>query len=43
MLSALQQEAEVVDLRIEEPAIEDVVRRMYAGQLDAAPGERTGT
>lgn len=33
VLTAIQQEADVVDLRIEEPAIEDVVRRMYAGRL----------
>ena len=40
VLTALQAEVDVVDLRIEEPAIEDVVRRMYAGQLVAGPDER---
>jgi ABC-2 type transport system ATP-binding protein len=35
VLTAIQAEADVVDLRIEEPAIEDVVRRMYAGRLGA--------
>ena len=33
VLSAVQAEVEVVDIRIDEPAIEDVVRRMYAGEL----------
>jgi ABC-type uncharacterized transport system ATPase subunit len=26
--------ADIVDVRIDEPAIEDVVRKVYAGQLD---------
>ena len=33
VLTAVQAEADVVDIRIDEPAIEDVVRRMYAGEL----------
>ena len=33
VLSAVQAEVDVVDIRIDEPAIEDVVRRMYAGEL----------
>jgi ABC-2 type transport system ATP-binding protein len=33
VLTAVQAEVEVVDIRIDEPAIEDVVRRMYAGEL----------
>ncbi|MDM7853554.1 ABC transporter ATP-binding protein [Cellulomonas alba] len=35
VLAAVQAEADVVDLRIDEPAIEDVVRRVYAGELGA--------
>jgi ABC-2 type transport system ATP-binding protein len=42
VLSAVQTEAEVVDLRIDEPAIEDVVRRMYAGELRADSPEPPG-
>jgi len=37
VLTSVQSEAAVVDLRIDEPAIEDVVRKIYAGQLEA-PG-----
>jgi viologen exporter family transport system ATP-binding protein len=41
VLTAVQSELEVVDLRIKEPAIEDVVRRVYAGQLIAGPDNGT--
>ncbi len=34
VLRAVQSEAAVIDLRIDEPAIEDVVRRIYAGNLE---------
>ncbi|RKS80267.1 ABC-2 type transport system ATP-binding protein [Motilibacter peucedani] len=33
VLAAASAEAEVVDVRIDEPAIEDVVRKVYAGEL----------
>lgn len=36
VLAAVTAEAEVVDMRISEPAIEDVVRRLYAGELSLA-------
>ncbi|HUX71885.1 MAG TPA: ATP-binding cassette domain-containing protein [Cellulomonadaceae bacterium] len=39
VLTAIQSELQVVDLRIKEPAIEDVVRRVYAGQLIAGPDD----
>ena len=39
VLVAVQSEVEVVDIRIDEPAIQDVVRRMYAGELRDAPRE----
>lgn len=42
VLSAVQAEAEVVDLRIDEPAIEDVVRRLYAGELRADSSDPPG-
>lgn len=38
VLTAVQAEADVVDIRIDEPAIEDVVRRIYAGELRGEPG-----
>ncbi|MGY4643758.1 ABC transporter ATP-binding protein [Cellulomonas sp. URHB0016] len=38
VLSAVQQEVEVLDIRIDEPAIEDVVRKVYAGRLVAPTG-----
>jgi ABC-2 type transport system ATP-binding protein len=41
VLTAVQSEAAVVDLRIDEPAIEDVVRKIYAGQLESPPQEQS--
>gem|GEM_PF-3930820 len=32
-------EADVVDFHIDEPAIEDVIRKVYAGQLDLGAAE----
>ncbi len=40
VLAAVQAEVDVVDIRIDEPTIEDVVRRMYAGEL--RPGTEPG-
>jgi ABC-2 type transport system ATP-binding protein len=37
VLSAVLAEAEIVDMHIDEPAIETVVRKVYAGQLHAGP------
>ncbi|HYN93997.1 MAG TPA: ATP-binding cassette domain-containing protein [Pilimelia sp.] len=37
VISAVSQVSEVVDLRIDEPAIEDVVRKVYAGELRLTP------
>jgi ABC-2 type transport system ATP-binding protein len=34
VVGAVMAIADVVDVRIDEPAIEDVVRKVYAGQLD---------
>ncbi len=39
VLTAIQSELDVVDIRIKEPAIEDVVRRMYAGRLAEGPDD----
>ncbi len=41
VLTEVQSEAAVVDLRIDEPSIEHVVRKIYAGQLGTPPGERS--
>ncbi|GII80096.1 ABC transporter ATP-binding protein [Sphaerisporangium rufum] len=38
VLTGVAQLAEVVEVRIDEPAIEDVVRRVYAGELNITPG-----
>lgn len=46
VLAAVLAEAEIVDMRIDEPAIEDVVRKVYAGQLTAGQltaGQLTST
>ncbi|RZS82843.1 ABC-2 type transport system ATP-binding protein [Motilibacter rhizosphaerae] len=37
VLAAASAEAEVVDVRIDEPAIEDVVRKVYSGELRPSP------
>ena len=34
VVAAVMAVADIVDVRIDEPAIEDVVRKVYAGQLD---------
>jgi ABC-2 type transport system ATP-binding protein len=41
VLSAVLAEAEIVDMHIDEPAIESVVRKLYAGQLQVEPGDPT--
>jgi ABC-2 type transport system ATP-binding protein len=42
VLGAVSSEADVLDVRIDEPAIEDVVRKLYAGTLESEhPGPRT--
>jgi len=38
VLAAVLAEAEIVDMHIDEPAIETVVRKVYAGQLRPEPG-----
>jgi len=38
VLAAVSDQAEVLDLTVEEPDIEDVVRRIYAGYRDAGQG-----
>ncbi|WP_230415894.1 ABC transporter ATP-binding protein [Micromonospora tarapacensis] len=42
VLSAVLAEAEILDMHIEEPAIETVVRKVYAGQLRMEPGSVPG-
>ena len=37
IMAAVSEVSEVVDLRIDEPAIEDVVRKVYAGELKLVP------
>jgi ABC-2 type transport system ATP-binding protein len=37
IINAVSQVSEVLDLRIDEPAIEDVVRKVYAGELKLVP------
>ena len=40
MLAALLALGDVADIRIDEPAIEDVVRRVYSGELELPAVER---
>jgi len=40
VLAAVLAEADVVDVTIDEPAIEDVVRKVYAGELNLVGGQR---
>ena len=39
VVAAVMTEADVVDFHIDEPAIEDVIRKVYAGQLDLGAAE----
>jgi len=39
VVAAVMSEADVVDFHIDEPAIEDVIRKVYAGQLDLGAAE----
>ncbi|WP_323373416.1 ABC transporter ATP-binding protein [Plantactinospora alkalitolerans] len=43
VLSAVLAEVEIVDMHIDEPAIESVVRKVYAGQLQAEHGGATNS
>jgi ABC-2 type transport system ATP-binding protein len=43
VLAAVSDKAEVLDLAVEEPDIEDVVRRIYAGYRDAGHGRGVAT
>jgi ABC-2 type transport system ATP-binding protein len=37
VLTAVLGVVDVVDIEIDEPAIEDVIRKVYAGELDLPP------
>jgi ABC-2 type transport system ATP-binding protein len=39
VVAAVMTEADVIDFHIDEPAIEDVIRKVYAGQLDLSAAE----